>query len=513
MGPHGTLGAMLHPGLSLDLTVDRLAYGGQGVARHEGFVVFVRGAVPGDRVRATIVKRKPRYAEARLDEVLSASPLRRGAACGHVGDCGGCEWQTLDYAAQLELKQSQVLEALEHIGHLTDFDVEPIQGMEHPWGYRNKMEYSFGEDDDGRLLLGLHRRGSWRDIVELDQCRLAPPEIEAARAAVAEACRALGLRAYRRAAGRPRRRRPDAAPDGPPATQAGAPEDHDALGSPSADAREADAGTGHDAGPEPDGGPLRHLSVRHGRTSGDLLLNLFVSGRFPEEQALLDRVRAACRFNSFGITVNEAPADAAIGIGPFMLEGPPFLRETLAGVPLHVPAMAFLQTNTLMCSRLYDTALRFAEPDPSRPAFDLYCGIGSLTLPLARRSASVTGIETQEEAIDAARENARRNAITNVSFQAADVRVALKWMLPLPEAERPAVVLTDPPRAGMSRKAVQRMAALGAERIVYVSCNPATLAGNAAELAELGYRLRRVAPVDMFPHTHHIETVALFEAT
>jgi 23S rRNA (uracil1939-C5)-methyltransferase len=509
---------MLHPGLSLELTVDRLAYGGQGVARHEGFVVFVRGAVPGDRVRATVVKRKPRYAEARLDEILSASPLRRSAACGHVGECGGCEWQTLDYGAQLELKQSQVLEALEHIGHLTEFDVEPIQGMEHPWGYRNKMEYSFGEDDDGRLLLGLHRRGSWRDIVELDQCRLAPPEIEAARIAVADACRALGLRAYRRAADHAPPRRADAVagPGGGSATGSDArtAEADEAVGSITADAP-ATAGreAGHDASPGSDGGPLRHLSVRHGLTSGDILLNLFVSRRFDEEQALLERVRAACRFTSFAVTVNEAPADAAIGIGPFMLEGPPFLRETLADVLLHVPAPAFLQTNTLMCSRLYETALRFAAPDPERPAFDLYCGIGSLSLPLARRSASVTGIETQEEAVDAARENARRNGITNVTFQAADVRVALKWMLPLPEEERPAVVLTDPPRAGMSRKAVQRMAALGADRIVYVSCNPATLAGNSAELAELGYRLRRVAPVDMFPHTHHIETVALLEAT
>jgi 23S rRNA (uracil1939-C5)-methyltransferase len=433
------------------------------VARHEGFVVFVRGALPGDRVRATVVRRKPRYAEAHLEEIVDPSPLRRAPECRHVDDCGGCEWQALDYTAQCELKQSQVVESLEHIGHLRDVAVEPIVSMPFPWGYRNKMEYSFGEDATGRLMLGLHRRGSWQEIVEVDQCRLAPVEIETARAAVVRVCRALGLRAHRRETGA--------------------------------------------------GGPLRHLVVRRGLASGDLLLNLFVCRRMPEEQDLLERLRTACQFTSLGLTVNEAPADAAVGVGPFMLQGPPYLRETLADVKLHVPALAFLQTDTVMCDRLYETALRLAAPRMDRHAFDLYCGIGSLSLPLAGRAATVTGIEAQDEAVDAARDNARRNGIENVAFQSGDVRVALKWMLPLPAERRPAVVLTDPPRAGMSKKAVMRMAALGADRIVYVSCNPATLAGNAAQLTELGYTLRRVAPVDMFPHTHHVETVALFERT
>jgi len=457
------------PGDTVDLHVTALAYGGQGVTRLDDFVVFVRGAVPGDVVRARITKRKRNHGEARVLHLLTPSPRRIAATCGHAGECGGCEWQTLAYDAQLEYKQEQVVESLRRLGHLEDYELEPIRGMDHPWRYRNKMELSFGEDDAGGLLLGLHRRGSWREIVETSACRLASARMEAARHAVADACRELGLRPFSR-------------------------DVHDGL--------------------------LRHLQVREGRASGDLLLNLYVSRRFPEEAALAERVAAGSGCTSFGITVNATPADAAVGDGPHMLLGPPYLRERLAGVDLRVPATAFLQTNSAMCEVLYAVALRFARPDPERPAVDLYCGIGSLSLPLARLAASVQAVEIQEEAIVAARENAALNDIGNVSFHARDVRPLLKAP-PHPTLDaarsdddaRPAVVIADPPRAGLARKALQRAAALGAERFVYVSCNPTTLAGNGAELAELGYRLTRVAPVDMFPQTHHIETVALFERT
>ena len=169
--------SMLRKGDRVEVEVERLAFGGQGIARSDGMVVFVRGAVPGDRVAAVVTRRRPRFADARLLELLAPSPLRRDAACAHDDECGGCEWQALEYAAQLRFKQDQVVESLEHIAGLhagpDGFAVEPILGMDEPWGYRNKMEFSFGEDEQGRLLLGLHRRGSWREIVELDGCRLA----------------------------------------------------------------------------------------------------------------------------------------------------------------------------------------------------------------------------------------------------------------------------------------------------------------------------------------------------
>ncbi len=454
------------PGDTVDLDITTLAYGGQGVARLDEFVIFVRGAVPGDRVRARITKRKRSYAEARALETLSPSPRRVAPRCRHSQECGGCEWQTLAYEAQLEFKQQQVVDSLQRLAHLEDYELEPIRGMDDPWRYRNKMEFSFGADESGRLVLGLHKRGSWKEIVDIVDCELASERMNRARLAVAEACRDLGLEPYSR---------------------------------------------------EGDGGLLRHLVVREGLSSGDLLLNLFVAARFPEEAELAARVTAESGCTSFALTVNESRADAAVGDGPHMLAGPPFLRERFAGVDLRVPATAFLQTNSAMCEVLYATALRFAAPEPARPSVDLYCGIGSLSLPLARGSREVHAVEIQEEAIDAAGVNAELNGVENASFYAADVRPLLRFP-PHPvldaarpdDADRPAVVVVDPPRAGLARKALQRAAALGADRFVYVSCNPTTLAGNAAELAELGYRLEVVAPVDMFPHTHHIETVALF---
>jgi len=454
------------PGDIVELDITTLAYGGQGVARLDEFVVFVRGAVPGDCVRVKVTRRKKSHAEARVIEILTPSPRRTAPVCEHTEDCGGCEWQTLAYEAQLEFKQQQVVESLQRLGHLEGYELEPIRGMDDPWRYRNKMEFSFGEAEDGELQLGLHRRGSWRDVVETTDCRLASVRINRARRAVADAARALGLRPYGR-------------------------DHHHGL--------------------------LRHLVVREGLSSGDLLLNLFVSARFPEEAELVARVAADCGCSSFGVTVNETPADAAVGDGPHMLLGPPYIHERLAGVDLRVPAAAFLQTNSAMCETLAATAMAFAAPDPARPAVDLYCGIGSLSLPLARAARQVQAVEIQEEAVAAARENAALNGVANVDFYARDVRPLLKFP-PHPTldagrddaVQRPAVVLVDPPRAGLARRALQRAAALGAERFVYVSCNPTTLAGNGAELAELGYSLRRVAPIDMFPQTHHIETVALF---
>jgi 23S rRNA (uracil1939-C5)-methyltransferase len=451
------------PGDILDLDVTALAYGGRGIARHDDFVVFVRGALPGDRVRAQITKRRPRHAEARAVELLRPSAERVPPRCRHAAECGGCGWQALAYERQLEVKQSQVVEALIRLGGLDDFVLEPILGMEDPWRYRNKMEFSFGLDQS-RLVLGLHRKGSWREIVEIDDCLLASERMNAARAAVAEASRELGLEAYDR---------------------------------------------GRDGG-----GLLRHLVIREGRAGGDLLMNLYVHHRFPEEQALAEAVAARCAPTSFGVTVNATPADAAVGDGPHMLFGPPSLRERLAGIDLRVPATAFLQTNTAMTDRLYETAAEFAALAPDQRAVDLYCGIGSFSLRLAADAAHVTGIELQPEAVEAARANADLNGAAHAAFFAGDVRRLLKQPSAVeldPDGAPPAVVAVDPPRAGLARKALQRAAALGAPRFVYISCNPTTLAGNGAELAELGYRLTRVQPVDMFPHTHHVETVALFE--
>ena len=405
------------PGDTVELDVTTLAYGGQGVARLDDFVIFVRGAVPGDRVRARVTKRKHNHAEARTLEILSPSPRRVAPHCRHSDECGGCEWQTLAYDAQLEFKQQQVVDSLERLAHLTGYRLEPIRGMDDPWRYRNKMEFSFGATETGELVLGLHRRGSWKEIVDVVDCVLASERMNRARLAVAGACRDLGLTPFSR---------------------------------------------------EGRGGLLRHLVVREGRSSGDLLLNLFVASRFPEEAELASRVIEETGCTSFAVTVNDSQADAAVGDGPHMLIGPPYLRERLAGVDLRVPATAFLQTNSAMCEQLYETALRLAAPVAGRPSVDLYCGIGSLSLPLARASREVHAIEIQEEAIAAAAVNAELNHVGNASFYAADVRPLLRFP-PHPvldaarpdEGDRPAVVDHGP---AASRHVPQGPAARGGAR-------------------------------------------------
>ena len=470
-------------GDTLDLAIDTLAYGGQGIGRVDGFVVFVRGVLPGDVARVEVTRRRSGYAEARLLELLTPSPRRVPLRCDHPADVGGCEWQTFDYDSQLEFKQRQVVEALAHIGGLERRRGRPPSAAWPTPGATATRWSTRSARDGAEIVLGMHRRGSWRDIVDVPDCHLAPVEISRARTAVLNAARELGLPAYSQI-------------------------DHTGL--------------------------LRHLVVRRGLASGDLLLNLFVTQRFPQEEELAALVAAEQPFTSFAVTVNTTQSDAAVGAGPFMIVGPPYFHEELAGVRLRVPALSFLQTNSEMCGVLYETALRAARPQAGRRAYDLYCGIGGLSLLLARESALVHGFELQADAIAAATENAALTGAANLEFVAADVRLALldppsgrdpeiaklvaddgktHQSLRTPAThpfERPAVVLTDPPRAGMAKKAVERMALLGAERIVYVSCNPTTLAANAAQLAGIGYRLETVTPVDMFPHTHHIEAVATF---
>ena len=312
---------------------------------------------PGDRVRARVTRRKKGYARRGR---WRSSPRRRTASrpsASTARTAAAVSGRHSPYAAQLEFKQRQVVESLEHIGHLDGLRARTHpRRWTHPWRYRNKMEFSFGEDDDGGFVLGLHKRGSWREIVDLVDCHARLRAHEPGAAAVADACRDLGLRPFGRA-------------------------DHEGL--------------------------LRHLVVREGPSSGDLLLNLFVAARFPEEAvAGASGSRpppAAPRSPSPSTTRRPTPPS---GDGPHMLLGPPYLRERLAGVDLRVPATAFLQTNSAMCEELYETALRFAAPDPTRPAVDLYCGIGSLSLPLARLASHVEAVEIQPEAIAAARENA-----------------------------------------------------------------------------------------------------------
>ena len=443
-------------GDELELTVDSLAYGGNGVARLNGFVVFVRRGLPGDTVRAEVTKVKRGYAEALATEVLVPGPNHVEPSCAHFPACGGCRFQDLDYEAQIAAKHDQVRDALVRIGRIDDPPLEPIVPAESIFGYRNKLEYSFTDTARGAAL-GFHRAGRWDEVLEVERCWLTTDLGNAIRDAVREWAQEEGLPAFDQA-----------------------------------------SQTGY----------LRHLVVREGRNTGQALVQLVTApGDLQGADRLVDALRAFPEVRSIHWAVNDRPAEVT-NLPTNLLWGEEAIEEELLGLRFRVRPNAFLQTNTAMAERLYELAIELAGLTGTETVYDLYCGIGSIGLAMAGRALTVWGVEVSEESVACAIENAGLNGITNAAFFAGEVGDALGDLAE--RAGKPDVAVVDPPRAGLSGKALRRLARLEAPRIVYVSCNPTTLAANVKELAsEWGYRLERVRPVDMFPHTPHIESVAL----
>jgi 23S rRNA (uracil1939-C5)-methyltransferase len=390
-----------------------------------------------------VTKGKKRFAEARTVEVVSTAADRVPNRCVHGGEpCPGAPWQGLPYERQLAYKQEQVAEALRRIGHLEGLELEEIVPAVEQWRYRNKLEYSFGEDDE--LTLGFHARGRWDLTVDVEDCHLSSEAGNEARNAVRKWAREESIPAYDRRTGR---------------------------------------------------GVLRNLAVREGRRTGQIQTRLVTTkARFPRPPVDLHTI---------------VEGEAGSSDGPTGVLGSERLREELCGLEFEVSHGAFFQTNTEMAERLYAVATEFAGLGGSERVFDLFCGIGTIGLTMAREAGEVWGLEIVPEAIADAERNARRNEIENARFVTGNARTGVRPLLE--EAGKPDVVIVDPPRAGLSQKIVRRVLECEAKKIVYVSCNPTTLAPNAAQLGEAGYKLARVRPVDMFPQTPHIECVALFE--
>jgi 23S rRNA (uracil1939-C5)-methyltransferase len=437
-------------GDEIELEVDSLAFGGNGVARFGGYVVFVAGGLPGDRVRARLTKRKRAYGEARVVELIEPGPDRIEPRAKHAG----APWQVLAYERQLEIKQAQVGDALRRIGRLDGFELAPIVPAIEQWRYRNKLEYSFGTGDRGELVCGFHAPGSWERIEPIDDCLLASEAGNAAREAVLAWCREQGLSAYDRRT------------------------------------RE---------------GFLRNLVVREGRRSGQLQVRLVSA----DGELDADSLARAVRCDGLLWTRTDRLAETTVGGATELIAGAPRLEERVGDLRLEIAAEAFFQTNTEMADRLYELAVAAAQLHGYERVYDLFSGIGTIALTLAPRAGEVWGLEINEQAVADAIDNAHRNEIDNAHFYAGDVRLALRELVA--RVGRPEVVVVDPPRAGLSAKVVRRIIEAAPKRVVYVSCNPTTLAPNAAQLVEAGFELRHVAPVDMFPQTPHVECVALLE--
>jgi 23S rRNA (uracil1939-C5)-methyltransferase len=445
-------------GQELELRIESLAFGGAGVARFgpstHGYVLFVRDAVPGDLVRAVVTKRKRHYGEARALEVLEPSPDRVPPRADHPG----APWQVIPYERQLEIKQAQVDDALRRLGGLDGFELREIVPAVEQWRYRNKLEFSFGTDEAGTLICGFHAPGSWEDIVHVEDCLLQSERGNEARREVLAWARAQGYGAYDRR------------------TQVGA---------------------------------LRNLVIREGRRTGELQVRLVVS-----EDAEIDTASLArgVRADSLLITRIETVGETTAGGRTELVTGSSAtIAEEIGGLRFNLSGQAFFQTNTEMAERLYAVAAEAAGLQGWERVYDLFCGIGTVGLSLSHRAGEIWGLEIVEEAIADAIANAKANEITNAHFFAGDVRLALGELVQ--KAGRPDVMVVDPPRAGLSQKVVRRILEASPKRVVYVSCNPTTLAPNAAQMVEAGYTLRSVTPVDMFPQTPHIECVAVLERT
>jgi 23S rRNA (uracil1939-C5)-methyltransferase len=455
------------PGEEFEITIDALAYGGRGVGRlpapdgRPGMAVFVGRTAPGDRARIRIDRVQRRYAEASVVELLRAGEGRVEPSCAHYAEgCGGCSWQHLSYEAQLNAKEREVRDSLERLGGFEDPPVAPIVPAQEPWYYRNKMEFTFNASDG----LGLHVAGNWRRVVPITDCRLeselAMQIVELARGFVSD----NGLTSWN---------------------------------------------------PEDGEGFLHELVIRHGRGSGETMVGLVTGdGEFPEGRAFADRMQAlddSIVSVVRGIRSTQARGSTIRSIE--VLGGRETIVERVGGLEFHLGLQTFFQTNTrqaeemlrIVRERVSEGLRPIAADRGDTSILDVFCGVGFFSVELADLAGEVVGVELVEASIAAAKDNAADNEVDNAYFYAGDARRTLPDII-----ERhgsPDLVLLDPPRGGAGGKVMRRIARAAPSRIVYVSCNPTTLARDLTELEPFGYRITAVQPIDLFPQTYHVETI------
>lgn len=462
-------------GTELELTLEKFADRGKSLAKLDGYVVFVTGGVPGDRMRVQVRKKKKKYAEAVMLELLDPSPLRTAPRCRYFGTCGGCKWQHVDYAAQLDAKRESVVGAFLRAGAFEAMpEVQPTLGAEQIYFYRNKMEFSFSAERwltpdeiasdqsfDKSFALGLHVPGNFSKVLDLHECHL---QSELSVRLV------NGMRALAQTHGwQPWHVRQHV-------------------------------------------GYLRHFVIRQSAHLPEVMVNLVTNGHDEDRiAAVADWLQTDFpQVTTFINTINTGVAQTAYGEAMHTVFGPGVIHDQIGGLTFEIAPNAFFQTNTRQAERLYEVTRDFADLKPDDLLYDLYCGAGTISLFVAPHVRHVVGVELVEEAIANANANAAANGITNVTFRSGDM---LKLFTPafIREHGRPDVLLVDPPRAGMHPKVVRQIADLRPERLVYVSCNPQSQARDLADLAD-HYRLDAIQPVDLFPHTHHIENVVRLTA-
>ncbi len=452
-------------GTLIETTITDLAFGGRGLVRIDNFAVFIDPAIPGDRVQARVFKKRKNFAEARVVSLLSPSDDRVTPPCPYSEWCGGCKSQFLSYDKQLVYKRRQVADSLAHIGALKEIPVHPVIGSPKVFSYRNKMEFSCtdrrwllphemkDETADRGFALGLHVPGTFYKVLDIEACLLMPDLGNHLLSAVRDYMKASTLSPY---------------------------------------------------GLRSHEGFWRFLMLRHSVSDDQWMVNIVTSSDNRQEVKPLAKqlISEFPQVVSVVNNINSKKAGIAVGQVEFVLDGMPQITDRIGNRTFHISANSFFQTNTRSAGLLYDVIERFASLNGNETVVDLYCGTGSIAISVAENCKQVTGYEINEAAIEDARQNSRLNGITNCRFIQGDIRYRLSDLKSTPD-----VMIIDPPRAGMHKDVVKQVLSLGPDRIIYVSCNPATLARDLGMMAD-AYKVLEVQPVDMFPHTWHIEAVA-----
>jgi len=449
----------------VELRINKMAYGGQGVARVDGLVIFVRGGIPGDTVTARVFRKRKGYAEAEITELVVPSPDRIDAPCPYNGYCGGCQWQHVVYERQLEYKMENIRESMARIGSLVDVLVHDVVPSEKRFAYRNKMEFSFSDrrwflpnelhrrEPEGGFALGLHVPGTYHKVIDVDACLLQAE---------------MGNQILREVKGHVK------------------------------DSRIPVYGL------KTHEGFWRFLTIRYSNAFDEWMVNLVTSEERPEIiEPIADNIsRLIKQIKTVVNNINRRKASIAVGEREVVLTGDGWINDRIGPFTFQVSANSFFQTNSRAAEKLYEKVVDYAELTGNETVLDLYSGTGTIPIFLANSVRAVTGIEISQSAVQDARRNCKENGISNCHFLCGDIREKLSAIT----ASKPDVLIIDPPRAGMHKTVLAQVLSLSPEKIIYISCNPATMARDIGQMIQ-DYQLVEIQPVDMFPHTYHLSLI------